>query len=624
VASGVASGAAFRVESDARMNIQSLEAGGEQLLYWNLKAETEGSGSLTATAESAGASDGMARTIPVLPHGMLKRGGRSGVLAGNNREERVEIHIPQAIDTESLKLELNCTPNMLESLAAALPYLADYPHGCTEQTLNRFLPSLVVLQTLEKAGLELKDLKASMPAERKAVYECDEIIERAQAGIDRLDDAQCGNSWWSWSLNGGYNNSDYLTSAWVIRGLHMASQHADLSVNSFNVGLGINEIIGRMELLMEPPWRRRRERPITNTDALLALVAEEVGVGDYLKTHRLERAQKVMPRFAPFLMRHADELSLYGKVLLAYAFELRGEPAERDELISFVEQYLENDPELGTFWLRSGSERWWFWYNDDIETMAWYLKLLNRMEPDSARTAGIARYLMINRQYGDHWKSTRDTAICIEALCEFVENNPPVAEDEGYELFLNGAPMESDTVLRPGSNELLLKADGSTPLFYDATWQYQTRENPITPEQCDLVSVSRAYYRLDPESEMRQETPLAADEKLKAGEVVEVELTLQAAQDLEYVLAQDFKPAGFECLETESGNRYQGLRHYQELHNERVSLYIEKLPKGMSTIRYRIRPEHAGRMSAMPATAELMYAPDQAANSHEDKLQVGR
>ena len=37
---------------------------------------------------------------------------------------------------------------------------------------------------------------------------------------------------------------------------------------------------------------------------------------------------------------------------------------------------------------------------------------------------------------------------------------------------------------------------------------------------------------------------------------------------------------------------------------------------------YRIRAEHTGKMSALPATVELMYAPQQAANSAEDKLEV--
>ena len=36
----------------------------------------------------------------------------------------------------------------------ALPYLVDYPYGCTEQTLNRFLPTVITQKVLLKMGLE--------------------------------------------------------------------------------------------------------------------------------------------------------------------------------------------------------------------------------------------------------------------------------------------------------------------------------------------------------------------------------------------------------------------------------------------------------------------------------------
>ena len=38
-------------------------------------------------------------------------------------------------------------------MVEALPYLAEYPYGCVEQTLNRFLPALVVTDTLKQLGL---------------------------------------------------------------------------------------------------------------------------------------------------------------------------------------------------------------------------------------------------------------------------------------------------------------------------------------------------------------------------------------------------------------------------------------------------------------------------------------
>ena len=41
-----------------------------------------------------------------------------------------------------------------------LPYLVDYPYGCTEQTLNRFLPTVITQKVLLGMNLDLKAIEA--------------------------------------------------------------------------------------------------------------------------------------------------------------------------------------------------------------------------------------------------------------------------------------------------------------------------------------------------------------------------------------------------------------------------------------------------------------------------------
>ena len=41
----------------------------------------------------------------------------------------------------------------------ALPYLVDYPYGCTEQTLNRFLPTVITQKILLDMKLDLKEIQ---------------------------------------------------------------------------------------------------------------------------------------------------------------------------------------------------------------------------------------------------------------------------------------------------------------------------------------------------------------------------------------------------------------------------------------------------------------------------------
>ncbi len=41
----------------------------------------------------------------------------------------------------------------------ALPYLVEYPYGCTEQTLSRFLPTVITQKILLDMQLDLKAIQ---------------------------------------------------------------------------------------------------------------------------------------------------------------------------------------------------------------------------------------------------------------------------------------------------------------------------------------------------------------------------------------------------------------------------------------------------------------------------------
>ncbi len=60
--------------------------------------------------------------------------------------------MPEERRPEQTRLEVRYSPTLAGAMVDALPYLADYPYGCTEQTLNRFLPAVLTQQTLQRDG----------------------------------------------------------------------------------------------------------------------------------------------------------------------------------------------------------------------------------------------------------------------------------------------------------------------------------------------------------------------------------------------------------------------------------------------------------------------------------------
>ncbi len=67
---------------------------------------------------------------------------------------------------------MQINPSLAATALDALPYLADYPYGCVEQTMSRFLPSVIVAKTLRDAGVNLDTLHKRAMA----------MQEREQAG----------------------------------------------------------------------------------------------------------------------------------------------------------------------------------------------------------------------------------------------------------------------------------------------------------------------------------------------------------------------------------------------------------------------------------------------------------
>ena len=141
----------------------------------------------------------------------------------------------------------------------ALPYMVDYPYGCTEQTLNRFLPTVITQKILLDMHLDLKaiqkkqtnlnaqeigndadrakqwkQLKANGPhpnplpkgegTGRNPVFDEDEVRRMVKEGVERLTEMQCSDGGWGWFSGWGEHSMPHTTAV-VVHGLQIARQN---------------------------------------------------------------------------------------------------------------------------------------------------------------------------------------------------------------------------------------------------------------------------------------------------------------------------------------------------------------------------------------------------------------
>jgi uncharacterized protein YfaS (alpha-2-macroglobulin family) len=299
---------------------------------------------------------------------------------------------------------------------------------------------------------------------------------------------------------------------------------------------------------------------------------------------------------------------------------------------------------------------WWYWYGSEFEAHAYYLKLLAATEPKSEKASRLVKYLLNNRKHSTYWNSTRDTALCIEAMADYIRASGEDKQDMTVDILLDGKLAKTEKInpqnifsfdnkfliegknLSTGKHKIEIRKTGKGPLYYNAYLSYFTLEDYIKKAGLE-IKVDRKYYKL---TEINKKIKVAGshgqalDQKvakyerkeiadlatLKSGDLVEIELTIQSKNDYEYLLFEDMKPAGFEPCEVRSGYNGNEMGAYVEFRDERVCFFIRTLARGTHSVSYRMKAEIPGKFSALPTRGSAMYAPELKANSDEIKLKV--
>src|SRR5205823_25857 len=125
-----------------------VPAGGESRVDWRVNVVREGQTTIRMKALTDEESDAVEQKFPVYVHGMLKMDSYSGALRPKDESDRVTINVPAQRRQSESTLEVRYSPTLAGAMVDALPYLVDYPYGCTEQTLNHFLPTVVTQKAL--------------------------------------------------------------------------------------------------------------------------------------------------------------------------------------------------------------------------------------------------------------------------------------------------------------------------------------------------------------------------------------------------------------------------------------------------------------------------------------------
>ncbi len=654
--------------------------GGQKRVDWRVRVLRSGEATIRVQALSKQESDAMEQKFPVKVHGQDILLAHSGVIKPEDTQGQVVFTLPQEFRSHTARLEVACSPSLALAMLDAIPYLLSSPYGCTEQTLNRFLPAVLTRQVLQRLDLPLAELankttnlnaqELGSPVERAQQWRRYEDItpvfsEKALLGIvaeglAALTQMQCNDGGWGWFSGWGESSSPHLTAV-VVHGLLLAQQ-CKMAVEQESLQRGLawlakyqQESLRRMQL---PLGHNRHKTHADNLDALVFQVLAQAREEQYYQ-----------PTMAERLFLDKKHLSLYSKALFALGeweyLELHNrsqqtEPQQQRllELVRNLRQFVQQDEENQTAWLNLGSANfWWCWYGDEMETQAAFLKLLTRTgEGQGELSRRLVKYLLNNRKHGTYWRSTRDTAAVLEAFSVFLDANGEGKSELEIEVLLDGQTIATERynpkniftannrfvvtgdALQPGQHTVEIRKKGQGPLYYNVYMRFFSQQDFITAAGLE-VKVRRQTYRLiradeqtciagsggraqSARREKYRRELLPPHAVLQSADLLEVELVLESKNDYEYMLLEDFKAACYETLEVRSGYGNNSLNAYQEFRDDRVAMFIPLLPRGKHTLSYRLRAETCGIFSALPTRLTGFYAPELQANSNEQKITV--
>jgi uncharacterized protein YfaS (alpha-2-macroglobulin family) len=127
-------------------------------VYWNFVAKQPGFTQLLMSVDCPEGSDASLKRLPV-----IRAAAEQIITKSGHVRDGTTFTIPNDVDLSSARLEINFAPSLAADMADTLNFLVDYPYGCVEQTMSRFLPAIKVAQILKQYEVNHPELLKKMP-----------------------------------------------------------------------------------------------------------------------------------------------------------------------------------------------------------------------------------------------------------------------------------------------------------------------------------------------------------------------------------------------------------------------------------------------------------------------------
>jgi uncharacterized protein YfaS (alpha-2-macroglobulin family) len=572
---------------------------------WRVRAHTAGSAVLTAKTLTNEESDALEMTIPILPFGVRQRATGSGVVFSGTAQSQWSYTVPAGSDAGTRSLTITVAPSVAGTVFDALDYLTSYPWGCTEQTMSSFLPDLIVSQTIDKLHL-------------KSPIDPATLRGMVKTGLERLYSFQHDDGGWGWWPD---DSSRVFMTAYVVSGLGQAKA-SGYAIDEDRLNKGRAWLTSTLAA-----------HPDMIADLRAYAVFALATTGGATQGN-LDKAWKVR-----------DKLTDEGLAMAGLALHAQGDTRAHDAatLLEKKAKATESD----AHWETNYDGLLDYWYDTSPETTAFALKLLIAEDHSSTLLSKAARWLAEHRD-GGYWSSTKQTAMVIEGLADYLSFNGELANASDVEVLVGGASIgkrhfsAADGFSHPwrinipanqmgSAGQVTIRKSGNGLTYWSAESTWYSADKRGFQSGSLALNITRDYYVL----QKKQEKPTDAitydlaplKGPVHVGDILAVRLGI-GGTDWKYLLAEDPIPAGTEFVPQTGlyalNNKPDWWADWftrKEFHDDRAAFFNTEF-NGRREYVYLLKVVNPGRFLVSPAQAGPMYQSNVEATAEPVTLEV--
>ncbi|MBZ0203411.1 MAG: carboxypeptidase regulatory-like domain-containing protein [Ignavibacteria bacterium] len=613
----------LEIIGDSNEKVFTMGKNEEKRIDWRVKVnDPMGFAKLTATALTNEESDAVELKVPLQPHGLKLASYQSMDISDANKSDYKFVNIPEYTDLRSTKLTLNVAPSLASTMLTALDELVGYPYGCVEQTMSRFMPTVIVANAF-------KDLNAPISEATKK-----DLPKMVDAGYNRLYSMQHYDGGWGWWTN---DQSNPFMTAYVVYGLTLGN----------SAGYPVRQDVYKKGITAIKTQLQNEVLDASTRAYMLYALSYAEGKDTKLFEEQFEILSKA-------------ELNDYAVALLSMAASNIGDKETAMKYSKLLVSHVQEMGESGSYW---GGKTWHYsWQDDKVQTTAMAVKALlaepSSMKDNPELMNKAIRWLMQQRQGGSWW-NTQSTAFIIYAMVDYLKASKELEPDYTVKLYVNGEmildkKMTREDVflkdlkfviegskLKAGQNDIKIEKSGEGKVYISTDLRYYTSEGKIQPRE-NGFRVQKEYFKLEKYSKYGEDNKITYrkrffDGSVKSGDEILVKVRVEAKdKDLQYFMLEDPIPAGCEVIKDdwaytiEEEKDYSGWDYYwwrwwyadKDIRDNRVTFFATYLYGDTYEFTYIMRAQIPGSYNVIPATGMLMYYPDVMGSSEELKIEI--